>query len=218
MAMLGGECSPCCGGWYCCADNTCSLDELTTARISITASDYYTRFINISGGTDGALYQSAGVRLAAYNGTHTLTRTSAPGSSTVRFEKEIKPFGVAKCDGLIYVEASRQSLNWEVSFTAVHYLASYGVPENKRYRALSDLYCSDLTEFLNGGLLTKQETIPWSFGGVDIYKTCDAITGEAFTPATRRWPLYEFQPSDRPSEFLETGSRAATINSITLTR
>jgi hypothetical protein len=205
----------CCGGWYCCADTTCSLDQLTTATISITASDYYSRYIELSGGTDGALYQSVGVRLAAYSGIHTLARVSAIGSQNVRFQKDIKPFGVNKCDGFIFVEASRQYLNWTIAFTAVHYLAAYGLPESQRYRSLSDLDCFDFTQYPSG-LLIKQETIPWAFNGVDAYKTCDAITGDAFTPATRRWPLYDFQQNNRPAEFTETGSRVVTVNGITL--
>jgi hypothetical protein len=115
------------------------------------------------------------------------------------------------------VEVSQYDLRWQIAFTGVTYLSSYGLPFSQRYRSLTDLDCYDFDQYITGSGIIKQQTHPWAFDGMDNYKTCDPITGGVFTPATLMWPL-NFAQVSPPSEFVETGSRVVTVNSITLTR
>lgn len=46
MAMLGGECSACCGGWYCCRElpSTCGgADYITSASVIVTTGADYVK-------------------------------------------------------------------------------------------------------------------------------------------------------------------------------
>ena len=86
MAMLGGECSECCGGWYCCALDACAIAESVSVTIDtpcegdlVGASKQFTQW-----GTSDVLYQGATgtgyyryrqtiVPVSAFKGTHQLT-------------------------------------------------------------------------------------------------------------------------------------------------
>jgi hypothetical protein len=56
MAMLGGECSSCCGGWYCCKESPapCSVaDLINSAVVTVSTGSDYVSEMKISPGQAG---------------------------------------------------------------------------------------------------------------------------------------------------------------------
>lgn len=80
MAMLGGECSDCCGGWYCCADPAC-LSRPSGVSVSIAATDFYEQATMEDRVFPDPYtqYQSSSAFIGAFmNGTYSLTKSSLP--------------------------------------------------------------------------------------------------------------------------------------------
>jgi hypothetical protein len=90
MAMLGGECSSCCGGWYCynnCADFSCTL--ASTATVSISSSNFLLNAVfkyqpddPFSGLSPFWRKVTSHFNGSHINGTHTLTRRNDISTST----------------------------------------------------------------------------------------------------------------------------------------
>lgn len=85
MAMLGAECSDCCGGWYCCADKAC-LAKPSSVTLSVVAEDFYAQY-SATDNFYGAYQSSACFFGSAINGTHALTAITPSGGYSSAWQK-----------------------------------------------------------------------------------------------------------------------------------
>lgn len=78
--MLGGDCSPCCGGgWYCCPDPQCALDNVNSISVTLAtnAGWYVRKFRSRAPCSTGYEQFTSAVPIHVLNGTHSLSKTSA---------------------------------------------------------------------------------------------------------------------------------------------
>jgi len=75
MAMLGGECSACCEGWYCCADPACASDTIASVTATVTIPEFL-RQTHWSQYSPWNLEQYVSVAVAggSLSGTYSLSR------------------------------------------------------------------------------------------------------------------------------------------------
>jgi hypothetical protein len=79
--MLGGDCNPCCGGWYCCPEPSCGvIGTVASVTVTITpqSSQYVVKYRARQYCASVQYYQlTSAVPCNAVSGTHALAKTSA---------------------------------------------------------------------------------------------------------------------------------------------
>jgi hypothetical protein len=116
--MLGGDCSPCCSGWYCCPDPQCALDTVNAITVAITTSNtwWVRNYRKAAPCLSGAFDQyTHAIPVQSINGTFQLAKQS-PTLWSVTLPAD--PIGCAQPAVSLYLsQALSTSGYWRLSVT-----------------------------------------------------------------------------------------------------
>jgi hypothetical protein len=194
----------CCGGWYCCADMACVLNGITSATISISATDYL-RWSNYQISSSSTGYESDAFLGAAIAGTHAL---SADGGTTKAWSKVFANYLSLPNGGNAPVATVRLGTAYDppTSTTRMTFSISY-------YYFARELYSQEYRD------PRQWQDVPGGYMGTQpMYKSvvvpCPTYSGTselAFTSVLQ--PNYAWPSTlTQPTIVLEQGSSAVTVS------
>jgi hypothetical protein len=153
MAMLGAECSPCCGGWYCCP-------PVMKATVTFNLSDVETVVSTggvFPGGSGYSLARINASAMSSLSGTVYQLNSTNPGQGCNTYY-----FGSDTVDTSENPWLKVMTINTESASVGIIAVLP------KRYTELSKTYsafnCSSTPGGFGGGSLSRQYETGWTYG------------------------------------------------------
>jgi hypothetical protein len=222
--LLAEDCG-CCGGWYCCADPTCRLQELTSVTVTLASTGYllhrqYAWSCNsYESGSQSLTYtSSAGFDASGISGTHSLSK-----QSSVLWSKQLPSSG--GCGGSIDLNISQSTAQLIVTvFASAH--QTVGVAS---YKSLSQLACVSPVNTWTGAYAANgdvaQTTYATSISATLSSGACFSGDFSSVFPISTNvlipffaYPVCtERQSTGVVSTNLEAGSKLVSITGVSLT-
>ena len=194
MAMLGAECSPCCGGWYCCADKAC-LAKPSSVTLSVVAEDFYTQYGMADSGGGVSFESSACAFGSSVSGTHSLTQITAEAGYSSTWKKTF-PAVPAGCQPVEFV--LRLSANSRIAFDFYY---SFAVPtfyfaSPDRVVSKGEMSCGMPFDPGGGGFPMTENAYyrPYEVNGIQTWPACSDLP-------------YTYNTSIRIEEFVKLYSK-----------
>jgi hypothetical protein len=206
----------CCGEeWECCPDKDCQLSALTTATVTIQASDYLEHFTNSMTPPSGFnfLRVSRGVKGSSHSGTWTVPIT-LNNYSSVAFPNQ--PSG---CSGGFSLYVDSFGADFQMFWPIMINIVDAGVGT---YKSLSELRCPTVPNSASNIWLSSTGSVRFSAD----YRLCEApkppdfivygataiLSDGSFSGESPLYP-FAFQEGIYGTKVpvMETGSRSFTI-------
>jgi len=140
MAMLGAECSACCGGWYCCIDQNCLSTSISSVTATLSGTDRLRKLQYVSTTNPSiSRWYTLGVAGSSLSGAFALQKQS-DGSWT--HEYPVRNGGCQDSLRLTVTDGTGGSASSAYVSLALTTTSMIFTSTTEQYKTLSELTCA----------------------------------------------------------------------------